>query len=93
MKLRGRELYIIVGVVAVVVGVLWYFFLYSPEQKKLADLNTQYAAQQSTLPQTQMQIRQLALLQEDRAAGRSRPHQAPSGHAGRRPPSRRSSSR
>ena len=42
MKLRGRELYIIVGVVAVVVGVLWYFFLFSPEQKKVADLNTQY---------------------------------------------------
>ena len=64
MKLRGRELYIIVGVVAVVVGVLWYFFLFSPEQKKLADLSTQYDAQQTTLQQTQMQIHQLELLKK-----------------------------
>ena len=63
-KLRGRELYIIVGVVAVVVGVLWFFFLYSPEHKKVATLNTQYVAQQSTLEQTQVQIRQLALLKK-----------------------------
>jgi Tfp pilus assembly protein PilO len=64
MKLRGRELYIIVGVVAVVIGVLWYFFLFTPEQKKIADLNAQYLAQQSTLAQTNMQIRQLQLLQK-----------------------------
>jgi Tfp pilus assembly protein PilO len=64
MKLRGRELYIIVGVVAVVIGVLWYFFLFSPQQKKVAALNTQYVAQQSTLQQTEMQIRQLQLLQK-----------------------------
>ena len=64
MKLRGRELYIIVGVVAVVVGVLWYFFLFSPEQKKLADLNNQYDAQQQTLQTTQMQIHQLELLKK-----------------------------
>ena len=64
MKLRGRELYIIVGVVAVVIGVMWYFFLYSPQQKKIATLNTQYLAQQSTLSQTNMQIAQLTLLQK-----------------------------
>jgi Tfp pilus assembly protein PilO len=64
MKLRGRELYIIVGVVAVVVGVLWLFFLYKPEHKKVAALNTQYVAQQSTLDQTQLQIRQLTLLKK-----------------------------
>jgi Tfp pilus assembly protein PilO len=64
MKLRGRELYIIVGVVAVVVGVLWYFFLFSPEQKKIADLNTQYLAQQNTLQQTNVQIHGLQLLQK-----------------------------
>jgi Tfp pilus assembly protein PilO len=64
MKLRGRELYIIVGVVAVVVGVLWFFFLYKPEHKKVAALNTQYIAQQSTLDQTQLQIRQLTLLKK-----------------------------
>jgi Tfp pilus assembly protein PilO len=64
MKLRSRELYIIVGVVAAVVGVLWYFFLYSPEQKKVADLNTQLVSQQNALQQTQMQIRQLLLVKK-----------------------------
>jgi Tfp pilus assembly protein PilO len=64
MKLRGRELYIIVGVVAVVVGVLWFFFLYSPEHKKVATLDTQYLAQENTLQQTQLQIRQLVLLKK-----------------------------
>jgi Tfp pilus assembly protein PilO len=64
MKLRSRELYIIVGVVAVVVGVLWYFFLYTPEQKKVADLNTQLVSQQNTLQQTQDQIRQLLLVKK-----------------------------
>jgi len=64
MKLRGRELYIIVGVVAVVVGVLWYFFLFSPEQKKLADLSDQYDAQVTTLTNTQAQIHQLELLKK-----------------------------
>lgn len=64
MKLRSRELYIIVGVVAAVVGVLWYFFLYTPEQKKVADLNTQLVSQQNTLQQTQLQIRQLLLVKK-----------------------------
>jgi Tfp pilus assembly protein PilO len=64
MKLRSRELYIIVGVVAVVVGVLWYFFLYTPEQKKVADLTTQLVSQQNTLQQTQLQIRQLLLVEK-----------------------------
>jgi len=64
MKLRGRELYIIVGVVAVVIGALWYFFLFSPEHQKVADLNTQYMAQQNSLQQKQMQIHQLELLKK-----------------------------
>jgi len=64
MKLRSRELYIIVGVVAAVVGVLWYFFLYTPEQKKVADLNTQLVSQQNTLQQAQLQIHQLLLVKK-----------------------------
>ncbi len=63
-KLRGRELYIIVGVVAVVFAALWYFFLFSPEQKKVADLNTQYLTAEDTLSQTNTQIRSLQLLQK-----------------------------
>jgi hypothetical protein len=58
MRLRGRDLYIIVGVVAVVVAVMWYFFLFSPERKKVADLGAQYAQQAQTLAQTQATIRQ-----------------------------------
>ena len=63
-KLRGRELYIIVGVVAVVIAVLWYFFLLSPEQKKVADLNSRYVSVENTLQQTNLQIHQLELLKK-----------------------------
>ena len=63
-KLRGRELYIIVGVVAVVFAALWYFFLFSPEQKKVADLNTQYLTTENTLSQTNAQIHGLLLLKK-----------------------------
>ena len=64
MKLRGRELYIIVGVVAVVIGVMWYFFLFTPEHKKVADLTAQYNAQQTALQAKQLQIHQLGLLKK-----------------------------
>jgi hypothetical protein len=57
MRLRGRDLYIIVGVVAVVVAVMWYFFLFSPERKKVSDLGAQYAQQEQTLSQTRQTIR------------------------------------
>ena len=63
-RLRGRELYIIVGVVAVVFAALWYFFLFSPEQKKVADLNTQYLTAETTLSQANSQIHALQLLQK-----------------------------
>ena len=63
-KLRGRELYIIVGVVAVVFAALWYFFLLTPEHKKVAALSTQISATQDTLSQTNSQIRALQLLQK-----------------------------
>ena len=42
MRLRGRELYIIVAVVGVAVCLMWWFFLYSPKQKELGNLNSQY---------------------------------------------------
>jgi len=57
-RLRGRELYIIVGVVAVVIAVLWYFFLFTPERKKYSDLTAQYQTEQTTLTATQQKITQ-----------------------------------
>ena len=84
MKLRGRELYIIVGVVAVVIGVLWYFFLFSPEQKKIADLEHPVRGPAARAAPDQHADRSARAAQEDRTAGRSRPHQAAPGHADRR---------
>jgi hypothetical protein len=56
MRLRGRELYIIVGVVAVAVTVLWYFFLYSPKQKELGNLATQTTQLRNELTDKQQTI-------------------------------------
>ncbi|HEY5168917.1 MAG TPA: type 4a pilus biogenesis protein PilO [Thermoleophilia bacterium] len=46
---RGREIYIITAVVAVVLIVAWYFLLFSPTQSKLSDLDQQVQSAQSTL--------------------------------------------
>jgi len=57
-RLRGRELYIIIGVVAVVIAVLWYFFLFSPQRKQVSDLDAQYQQQEAALTATQQKIGQ-----------------------------------
>ena len=49
MRARGREIYIITAVVAVVLIVAWYFLLFSPAQRKLSDLDDQIQSQQSAL--------------------------------------------
>jgi Pilus assembly protein, PilO len=64
IRLRGRDLYIIVGVVAIVVAVMWYFFLFSPEKKKVSDLTAQYQQQEQTLQQTQATIRQFKVYEK-----------------------------
>jgi Tfp pilus assembly protein PilO len=46
---RGREIYIITAVVAVVLIVAWYFLLFSPTQTKLSDLDQQVQSAQSAL--------------------------------------------
>lgn len=49
MRARGREIYIITAVVAVVLIVAWYFLLFSPTQRKLSDLDGQVQSAQSAL--------------------------------------------
>jgi Tfp pilus assembly protein PilO len=56
MRTRGREIYIITAVVAVVLIVAWYFLLFSPAQRKISDLNTQVQSAQSALDMANQQV-------------------------------------
>jgi Tfp pilus assembly protein PilO len=56
MKARGREIYIIAGVVAVVLIVGWYFLLFSPTRERLAELDDQVSVARTTLQATQQQL-------------------------------------
>ena len=56
MRARGREIYIITAVVAVVLIVAWYFLLFSPTQRKLSDLDGQVQSAQSALSVAQQEV-------------------------------------
>lgn len=56
---RGKEVYIIAGVVAVVLVVAWYFLLFSPVQNKIADLDSQIASDQTTYAALKNQLSRL----------------------------------
>lgn len=56
MRARGREIYIIAGVVAVVLVVAWYFLLFSPKQSEKSDLETQIDTQRTTLATAQQEV-------------------------------------
>jgi Tfp pilus assembly protein PilO len=56
MRARGREIYIITAVVAVVLIVAWYFLLFSPAQRKISDLDTQITSAQSALDMANQQV-------------------------------------
>ena len=58
-RARGKEVYIIAGVVAVVLIVAWYFLLFSPVQNKIADLDSQIAADQTTYTTLKNQLSRL----------------------------------
>jgi Tfp pilus assembly protein PilO len=47
MKARGKEIFIIAGVVVVVLCVAWYFLLFSPVNSKLSTLDSQIQAKTS----------------------------------------------
>jgi type IV pilus assembly protein PilO len=59
MRSRGKEIYIITAVVAVVLVVAWYFLLFSPKQRELSDLDQQVQSAQSELTASQAQVVQL----------------------------------
>jgi Tfp pilus assembly protein PilO len=56
MKARGREIYIIAGVVAVVLVVAWYFLLFNPTRQESAQLDEEIATATTTLQTTQQQL-------------------------------------
>ena len=56
MRARGREIYIITAVVAVVLIVAWYFLLFSPKQRELSDLDQQVQSAQSALTVAQQEV-------------------------------------
>jgi Tfp pilus assembly protein PilO len=49
VKARGKEIYIIAGVLAAVVCAAWYFLFFSPTRTKINDLGTQVTQAQQTL--------------------------------------------
>ena len=59
MRARGREIYIITAVVAVVLVVAWYFLLFSPKQRELSDLDQQVQSARSELTAAQAEVEQL----------------------------------
>jgi len=56
MRTRGKEVYIITAVVAVVLIVAWYFLLFSPTRTELSDLDDQVQAQQAALVTAQQEV-------------------------------------
>jgi type IV pilus assembly protein PilO len=59
MRARGREVYIIAAVVAVVLIVAWYFLLLSPTRSKISDLNTQITSAQTQLDSARTAVARL----------------------------------
>jgi type IV pilus assembly protein PilO len=59
MRTRGREVYIIAAVVAVVLIVAWYFLLLSPTRSKISDLDTQIQSAEVALASANQQVARL----------------------------------
>ncbi len=56
MRARGREIYIITAIVAVVLAVAWYFLLFSPKQRELSDVESQVDSTRSQLAIAQQEV-------------------------------------
>jgi Tfp pilus assembly protein PilO len=56
MRARGREIYIITAVVAIVLIVAWYFLLFSPKRNELSDLEQQVESAQSALSVAKQEV-------------------------------------
>jgi len=59
MSARGKEIYIIAGVIAVVLIVAWYFLLFNPTRQELSDLDDQIAADETALVSAQQELARL----------------------------------
>jgi Tfp pilus assembly protein PilO len=59
MRARGKEVYIIAAVVAVVLIVAWYFLLLSPTRSKSSDLSTQITSAQTQLDSAKANVARL----------------------------------
>ncbi len=59
MRARGREVYIIAAVVAVVLIVAWYFLLLSPTLSKISDTDSQITSAQTALDAARMNVARL----------------------------------
>lgn len=64
MKTRGKEIYIIAAVIAVVIAVAWYFLLFNPTRQKLSDLDDQIAADKAALTTAQQDLARLQSYKE-----------------------------
>jgi len=56
---RGKEVYIITAVVAVVLIVAWYFLLFSPARTKISDLDGEIQSSQTALSTAQQEVARL----------------------------------
>jgi len=56
---RGKEVYIITAVVAVVLIVAWYFLLFSPTRTEISDLDSQIQSQETALATAQQEVARL----------------------------------
>ena len=56
MRARGREIYIVAAVVAVVLIVAWYFLLFSPQRQEMADISDQITTQQTALETAKQEV-------------------------------------
>jgi type IV pilus assembly protein PilO len=55
-RARGKEIYIITGIVAVVIAVAWYFLLLSPTRDEIAEKTMQVETAQTTLNAARQQV-------------------------------------
>jgi Tfp pilus assembly protein PilO len=56
VRARGKEIYIIAGVIAAVVCAAWYFLFFSPTQTKISDLNGQVTQTEQALNAAQQDL-------------------------------------
>jgi Tfp pilus assembly protein PilO len=58
-RVRGKEIYVIAGVVAIVLIAAWWFLLLKPAQAQVATLNDKVAAEQVSLSQAKQDLARL----------------------------------